>query len=176
VICVGEIRDEETAEIALRASQTGHLVLATIHCDSNAAAVVRLLDLGVSPLLVSSGLSLLLSQRLLRCLCEDCKKPAEFTPSQIKELAKGGIDFRNVYEPVGCERCSQTGYYGRTAIGDLVPVDDHFKASITQNTSVLAEELRVNGSQKGRSNLQKQGVRKVVEGVTSLQELKRVVG
>ena len=176
VICVGEIRDEETAEIALRASQTGHLVLATIHCDSNAAAVVRLLDLGVSPLLVSSGLSLLLSQRLLRCLCDDCKGPAHFSPSQSKELVKSGIDPRSVFEPVGCERCDRTGYYGRTAIGDLIPVDEHFKAGITQNTSTLAEELRASGNQKGRSNLQKQGLRKVVEGVTSLHELKRVVG
>jgi len=176
VICVGEIRDEETAEIALRASQTGHLVLATIHCDSNAAAVVRLLDLGVSPLLISSGLSLLLSQRLLRCLCKDCKQPANFSHSQIKELAKGGIDHRSVYEPAGCERCDQTGYYGRTAIGDLILIDEHFKASITQNTSTLAEELRANGTQKGRSNLHKQGLRKVAEGVTCLNELKRVLG
>ena len=75
VICVGEIRDEETAEIALRAAQTGHLVLATIHCDSNATALIRLLDLGVSPLLLSGGLSLVMSQRLLRCLCEHCKAP-----------------------------------------------------------------------------------------------------
>ena len=80
VICVGEIRDEETAEIALRAAQTGHLVLATIHCDSNATALVRLLDLGVSPLLMSSGLTLLLSQRLMRKLCSDCKKPAAAQP------------------------------------------------------------------------------------------------
>jgi type II secretory ATPase GspE/PulE/Tfp pilus assembly ATPase PilB-like protein len=176
VICVGEIRDEETAEIALRAAQTGHLVLATIHCDSNAAAVVRLLDLGVSPLLISSGLSLLLSQRLLRCLCEDCKRPASFTPNQIKDLAKNGIDHRNVYQSVGCERCDGTGYFGRTAIADLVLADDHFKASVAQNTSVLAEELRAHGNQKGRSSLHKQGLRKVMDGITSLDELKRVVG
>ena len=176
VICVGEIRDEETAEIALRAAQTGHLVLATIHCDSNAAAVVRLLDLGVSPLLLSSGLSLLLSQRLLRCLCEDCKTLASFTSNQIKDLAKTGIDHRNVHQPVGCERCDGTGYFGRTAIGDLVLADDHLKASIAQNTSALAEELRAHGNQKGRSSLQKQGLRKVVDGITSLDELKRVVG
>jgi type II secretory ATPase GspE/PulE/Tfp pilus assembly ATPase PilB-like protein len=176
VICVGEIRDEETAEIALRASQTGHLVLATVHCDSNAAAVVRLLDLGVSPLLVSSGLNLLLSQRLLRCLCEQCKRPAQFSQNQINELAKGQIDARRLFEAVGCEHCDGTGYFGRTAIADVIVVDDHFKAGITQNTSILAEELRSHGNQKGRSNLHKQGLRKVVEGITSLEELKRVVG
>lgn len=176
VICVGEIRDEETAEIALRASQTGHLVLATIHCDSNAAAVVRLLDLGVSPLLISSGLSALLSQRLLRCLCENCKRPANFSQIKTRELAKNQIDCGSVFEPAGCENCHGTGYFGRTAIGDLILVDEQFRARIAQNTSVLAEELRAHGTQKGRSTLHKQGLRKVVEGLTSLQELKRVVG
>ena len=92
VICVGEIRDEETAEIALRAAQTGHLVLATLHCESNATAIIRLLDLGISPLLLSAGLNLLVSQRLLRCLCERCKRPAQLSDSQIDGFRKKGID------------------------------------------------------------------------------------
>ena len=92
MICVGEIRDEETAEIALRAAQTGHLVLATIHCDSNATALIRLLDLGVSPMLLSSGLNLLVSQRLMRKLCDQCKKPAEFSPAMIQGFRQNGIE------------------------------------------------------------------------------------
>jgi type II secretory ATPase GspE/PulE/Tfp pilus assembly ATPase PilB-like protein len=116
VICVGEIRDEETAEIALRAAQTGHLVLATIHCDSNATALIRLLDLGVSPLLLSAGLNLVLSQRLLRCLCEHCKKPAQLSDSQM--------DVQKKDRPAAYARRSAAGrrrrHYGRTAIGDLM--------------------------------------------------------
>ncbi len=176
VICVGEIRDEETAEIALRAAQTGHLVLATIHCDSNAAAVVRLLDLRVSPLLISSGLNLLISQRLVRCLCEHCRQPAKLSQNHVSELAKCQVDPRALYEAPGCDQCDGTGYYGRTAIADLTLIDDHFRAGITQNTAALAEELRSSGNQKGRSSLHKQGLRKVVEGITSLSELKRVAG
>ena len=103
VICVGEIRDEETAEIALRASQTGHLVLATVHSDSNATALLRLLDLRISPLLLSSGLSLVMSQRLLRCLCERCRQPAELSDSQIVQLDKKGIDRSGIFEASQCK-------------------------------------------------------------------------
>ncbi len=175
VICVGEIRDEETAAIALQASQTGHLVLATIHTTSNAAALVRLLDLGVTPLLMASGLSLVISQRLVRLLCEDCKKPAELTKGQLLDFRKQKVNYRNIYQAVGCEKCRQTGYYGRTAIYDFLMLNDNLRDSIANN-DLLMTQLRKNGDRKGRSNLQKQGLRKVVSGVTSLDELKRVVG
>ncbi len=175
VICVGEIRDEETAEIALRAAQTGHLVLATIHCDSNATALIRLLDLGVSSLLLSAGLNLVLSQRLVRCLCEKCKKPAQLSDSQISGFQHKGIDCSKVYEAIGCRHCEKTGYYGRTAICDLMVVDDTLKAEIAKSDSLIAR-LRTEGSQKGIGGLRKAGLRKVVAGITSLEELKRVVG
>ncbi len=175
VISVGEIRDEETAEIALRASQTGHLVLATLHCDSNATAMIRLLDLGVSPLLVSSGLSLLVSQRLLRCLCEHCRQPAELSDSQITLFNRKGIDPSGVFEASQCKRCEQTGYFNRTAICDILVVDDKIKAHIARGEAFLAH-MRTNGTKKGQSSLRKQGLKKVVTGVTSLSELKRVVG
>jgi type II secretory ATPase GspE/PulE/Tfp pilus assembly ATPase PilB-like protein len=175
VICVGEIRDEETAEIALRAAQTGHLVLATIHCDSNATALIRLLDLGVSPLLLSAGLNLIVSQRLLRCLCSRCKRRAQLSDSQIDELRKKQIDHSNIFDASGCKSCEKTGYYGRTAVCDLMIVDDKLKAEIAQSESLIAR-LRTEGSQKGVSGLRKEGLRKVVAGITSLAELKRVVG
>jgi type II secretory ATPase GspE/PulE/Tfp pilus assembly ATPase PilB-like protein len=175
VICVGEIRDEETAEIALRAAQTGHLVVATIHCDSNATAIIRLLDLDVSPLLMSAGLNLVLSQRLLRCLCEHCKRPAELSDSQINGFKRKGIDHSKIFEAVGCRHCEKTGYFGRTAICDLMLVDDALKAEIAKSDSLIAR-LRTEGSQKGVSGLRKAGLRKVVAGITSLEELKRVVG
>jgi general secretion pathway protein E len=175
VICVGEIRDEETAEIALRASQTGHLVLATIHCGSNATALVRLLDLGVSRLLLSSGLNLLMSQRLLRCLCGHCKKPAQLSDSQIMTFDKKGIDHSTMFQPDQCKRCNRTGYSGRTAICDILVVDEQLKADITNSESLIAR-LRTDEGKKGRSSLRKHGIRKVVDGITSLEELKRVVG
>ncbi len=175
VICVGEIRDEETADIALRASQTGHLVVATIHCDSNVTALIRLIDLGVSRLLLSSGLSLVMSQRLLRCLCPHCRKPAHLSDSQIMEFQKKGLDPARVFEAGQCRHCENTGYFGRTAICDVLVVDAEHKAEIANDESIVAR-LKAEESRSGRSGLRKQGLRKVLEGITSLDELKRVVG
>ncbi len=175
VICVGEIRDEETAEIALRAAQTGHLVMATIHCDSNAAALVRLLDLGVSSLLLSSGLNLLISQRLLRRLCEYCKKRAQLTRSIIHEFQTKRIDYTHIYEPVGCKHCGQTGYFGRIAICDLLVITSQLKVGIAENKALITQ-LKNEGTRKDKSNLRKEALRKVTSGITSLNELKRVIG
>jgi len=175
VICVGEIRDEETAEIALRASQTGHLVMATIHCDSNATALVRLLDLGISPLLLSSGLSLLSSQRLLRKLCTYCKKPAELSQDLIQKFQRKGIEYTHIFEATGCKRCDGTGYSGRTAVCDLLVIKDDLKADIANN-KISISELRTEGTKKDKSHMRKEGLKKVASGITSLEELKRVVG
>jgi len=175
VICVGEIRDEETAEIALRGTQTGHLLLATLHCESGAAALVRLLDLGVSPLLLSSGLNLIVSQRLLRCLCPRCKQPAVLSDAQVAQLTKKGFDHTGVCEAGQCKHCNRTGYHGRTGIYDLLVVDEPMKAQIAQGASFLGH-LKEEGTRKGRANLRRQGLKKVMAGLTSLEELKRVVG
>jgi general secretion pathway protein E len=175
VICVGEIRDEETAEIALRASQTGHLVLATIHCHSNAAALIRLLDLGVSSLLLSSGLSLLVSQRLLRRLCKYCKKPAALNESLIREFESKKIDYTNMFDANGCQRCYGTGYLGRIAVLDIMSITDEMKADIADNKAII-NELKNKGNKKSRTNLRKEGLKKVSSGITSLEELKRVIG
>ena len=175
VICVGEIRDEETAEIALRASQTGHLVLATLHCQSNAAAIIRLMDLDISPLLLSSGLSLLISQRLVRRLCEHCKSPAKLTESLTREFQSKKIDYSKMFDANGCRQCNETGYFGRTAILDILPVTDELRADITDNKALI-EEMKNKGNKKSRTNLRKEGLKKVSSGITSLEELKRVTG
>ncbi|MCJ7776889.1 MAG: GspE/PulE family protein [Sedimentisphaerales bacterium] len=175
VICVGEIRDEETASIALRASQTGHLVLATVHSNSNASAIVRLMDLGISTLLISSGVTLILSQRLLRKLCDKCKVRAQLTPSQISEFHKQKVNYTNIYQAKGCDACYGTGYRGRTAICDIWIFDDKQKDAVAHNESLITE-MRKDGDKRGRSSLQKEGLKKVVDGITSLEELKRVVG
>ncbi|MHC4497503.1 MAG: GspE/PulE family protein [Planctomycetota bacterium] len=175
VICIGEIRDEETAAIALQASQTGHLVMATIHSETNASALVRLLDLGVSSLLLSSGLSVMASQRLLRRLCERCKRPARLSPSQRLDLRRKNINYKCIFEPVGCTRCAGTGYAGRTGIFDILVLDDGLKASIANNQLSITT-LKEDGTKKGKSSLFKHGLKTVVSGLTSLEELKRVVG
>jgi type II secretory ATPase GspE/PulE/Tfp pilus assembly ATPase PilB-like protein len=175
VICVGEIRDEETAEIALRASQTGHLVLATIHCESNATALVRLLDLGVSRLLLSSGLSLLVSQRLLRRLCKHCKRRAQLSQGLIQELQDKGLSHKHIFDATGCKHCSKTGYFGRTAVCDLLVITDEIKENIANNEA-LVTELRTQGNKKDRANLRWEGLKKAASGITSLEEIKRVVG
>ncbi len=175
VICVGEIRDEETAEIALRAAQTGHLVLATLHCDSNASAIARLIDLGVSRLLLSLGLNLIMSQRLLRCLCTRCHKRAELSDTQIAEFKRKGIDSSGIYEAGRCRHCDGTGYFGRTAISDILVVDEGVKARIAAGES-FGVAAQGDGNRESRIHLRKQGLKRVLTGVTSLEELKRVVG
>jgi type II secretory ATPase GspE/PulE/Tfp pilus assembly ATPase PilB-like protein len=174
VICVGEIRDEETAEIALRAAQTGHLVLATIHCDSNANALVRLLDLNVSPTLMSAGLNLLISQRLLRKLCDKCKKPAQFSPTMAEELRRRGIEPKGIFEPQGCDHCGGTGYYGRMAVCDLLPITDELRNQIAGDPTVAAR-LRTEGEKRDRFNMKNEALQAVVAGITSLEEIKRVI-
>jgi len=175
VIVVGEIRDEETAEIALRAAQTGHLVLATIHCDSNATALIRLLDLGVSPILMSTGLNLVMSQRLMRRLCKACRKPAQFSPRIVQKFRQKGIDPSNIYEAGGCDQCGWTGYFGRTAICDILVITDELRAEIAHNEQI-ANKLRTEGEKSGRSTMRLEAMARVVAGITSLEELKRVVG
>jgi general secretion pathway protein E len=175
VIVVGEIRDEETAVIALQASQTGHLVFATIHSNSPASALIRLLDLEVTPLMLSTGLSLIVSQRLVRRLCKYCKAPAKITTEQMRIFEKKKVNYANIYDPVGCEHCYGTGYYGRIGIYDMLTLDDEIK-NILSNNKLPIEQLRKEGDTRGKSNLQKQALLKLVTGVTSIDEMNRVVG
>lgn len=175
VICVGEIRDEETAEIAFRAAQTGHLVFATLHCDNNTAAILRLLDLGVSPTLLAAGLRMIMSQRLVRCLCEHCKKPANPSPTQIKELARKGIDSKTLYVSGACKKCDETGYHGRTAVADIMVVTSEFRQNVAKNKNIL-ENLQEKEARSGTSKIKKQGLKKAVSGMTTMSELKRALG
>ncbi|OQA02486.1 MAG: Type II secretion system protein E [Planctomycetes bacterium ADurb.Bin401] len=172
VICVGEIRDEETASIALKAAQTGHLVLATLHSSSNNASLVRLLDLGISPLLMASGLDLLISQRLIRRLCNHCKQPARLSDAQTKAFEKRNIPISNIYEAVGCSKCNDTGYKGRIGVYDIMPIDNASKNRIsTGNISVISNE---SDDQQMKTNLHRQAMKHVISGITSIDEAKRV--
>jgi general secretion pathway protein E len=173
VICVGEVRDAETAGMALQASQTGHLVLATLHSSSNLAALVRLIDLGIKPLLLSSALSVIISQRLVRRLCDYCKQPAELTPEQFKSLERKGISPDGVMDAVGCKSCYQTGYRGRTAILDIMFLGEEIKGTLAERDLSLGE-LKKKGDSAGASNLRKEGLKKVAAGLTTIEEVKRV--
>ena len=173
VICVGEIRDSETAAMALQSSQTGHLVLATLHSSSNLAALVRLMDLEIRPLLLASALSVIISQRLVRKLCEHCKSPAELAPEQIENFEKKQLDYSNIMQPNGCKYCHHTGYSGRTGIFDVLFIDENLKASLLQERLSLSD-LKTKGDEKARSALKQHGIQKVLDGVTTINEVKRV--
>ncbi len=174
VIMVGEIRDRETAEIAIQASLTGHLVLSTVHTNDAPGAVTRLVDMGVEPFLVSSTLIGVLAQRLVRNLCPACKQPYNPNPDQLAELGlprdQEGVVF---HSEVGCGNCLETGYRGRSGIYELLMVDDEVRRLIIKN--VDAGTIKKYATRKaGMKTLLQDGVRKVVEGKTTPEEVLRV--
>ena len=175
VILVGEIRDLETAEIAIQASLTGHLVLSTLHTNDAATAVNRLADMGVEPFLVASSLVGVMAQRLLRRLCSTCKEPYTPHPSELREV---GIDPDEVKGPIyrprerGCSECLLTGYRGRTGIYELLPITDRVRPLVVQNLS--STEIRNMAIEEGMTTLRMDGARKVLLGETSLEEVMRI--
>ena len=173
VICVGEIRDAETAQMAMQAAQTGHLVLATLHASSNVGALVRLMDLNVKPLLVASALSVVISQRLIRNLCDYCKGPAELTQSQLEYCVQNGVEKKQILNANGCGHCGGTGYHGRTAIMDVMYMDDHIR-ELLSNNQLNPGNLKKQGDKSFLSVLRKEGLNKVLAGGTTLKEVKRV--
>jgi general secretion pathway protein E len=172
VILVGEIRDLETAEIAIQASLTGHLVFSTLHTNDAPSAITRLADMGVEPFLVASSLAAVLAQRLVRVLCPDCKEPWQPTAEQLAEIGvRSGNGPITIYRPKGCPRCGQTGYRGRVGIMELMMIDDDIRNLVTQTTD--AKSIKRCAVEKGMGTLRADGARKVVEGVTSIAEVLR---
>jgi type II secretory ATPase GspE/PulE/Tfp pilus assembly ATPase PilB-like protein len=174
VISIGEIRDEETATIALQASQTGHLVLATLHSSSNKGSLVRLMDLGIKPLLLASALDVIMSQRLVRKLCDDCKRPDNLSDTQIARLTAKRIDSHTVMRAAGCRNCGWTGYRGRTGVFDITVLDGKIKAQLIDEKLSMGE-FQKEGDEQGRTRMQKQAIQMVLTGKTSLDEAKRVI-
>ena len=173
VICVGEIRDSETADMALQASQTGHLVLATLHSSSNMAAIVRLMDLKVKPLMIASAVSMVISQRLVRKLCDNCKQPTDMTDEQLKHFRLKGIDTSKIMQANGCPKCHDTGYLGRTGIHDVMFLDETIKVQLMNNALSIGD-MKQKGDESARSTLKKEGIKKVLAGITTFDEVKRV--
>jgi general secretion pathway protein E len=172
IIMVGEIRDKETAEIAINASLTGHLVLSTLHTNDSAGAPTRLIDMGVEPFLVASSLLGVVAQRLIRRVCGKCKIPHtpsdfEMTELGMTVLPKGATIFRGV----GCPSCSQTGYSGRTVIHELLVMDDKIRSLVIRNTDAnIVKKAAVEG---GMIPLRLDGIHKVLTGMTTIDELMR---
>ena len=173
VICVGEIRDEETAEIAVHASQTGHLIIATLHSNDNLGTIDRLINLGVPLRSVAATLQLIVSQRLVRRLCH-CKEHAELAPEYAEYFRQAGLSPRNVCRPVGCRDCDGTGYAGRVAIFDLMVMNNALRSALEAENATLSSIKEEIEREHGSSIMAYEGFKLVEAGVTSVEEVERV--
>ncbi|RRV07134.1 type II secretion system protein GspE [Stutzerimonas xanthomarina] len=171
VVMVGEIRDQETADMAVQASLTGHLVLSTLHTNSAIGAVTRLVDMGVEPFLISSSLLGVLAQRLVRVLCNDCKRAYIADAAECELLGVSPAEAPTLYHAEGCEQCRGLGYRGRTGIYELVLFDDTLRTMVHTRASEqdMLRHARVLGP-----SIREDGLRKVREGVTTIEEVLRV--
>jgi len=184
IIMVGEIRDKETAEIAINASLTGHLVFSTLHTNNAAGAFPRLIDLGVNPKVITSALNVVMAQRLVRRLCVDCKKKIALEGENKKIIEKiletikdpeylEGLDTDSIWEPVGCEKCNHTGFKGRVGIYEAVRSTEKIEEVVEKNPS--EREIEEASKEQNILNMGQDGVIKALSGLTSLDELGRVV-
>lgn len=176
IIMVGEVRDSETANNAVQAALTGHLVFATLHTNDSATAVGRMLELGVEPFLLSSTLVGVLAQRLVRKICQHCKKRTFLTPDQISTLRMKMPEDSNrklpVYYGEGCPACRGTGYYGRVALFEVMPVTDKIVRLINQRADT--KEIMKVARQDGMLTLREVAIKKLAQGVTTFEEVIRV--
>jgi general secretion pathway protein E len=172
IIMVGEIRDPETAEIAIQASLTGHLVLSTLHTNDAASAVTRLVDMGIEPFLVASSLSAVVAQRLVRRLCPACKAAYTPTPEEARGIGLQSPPSAPFYRPEGCEKCLHTGYSGRIALFEILPADETVRTAILTRSD--ADGIRALAVSRGMRTLLSAGADKVQAGVTSAEEVLRV--
>ena len=168
VIMIGEIRDLETAQIAVQSSLTGHLVLATLHTNNAVSALTRLIDMEIEPFLLASSLSGVLAQRLVRCLCKECR--SAYQPDKVElALLNSTSPPEYLYRPVGCPSCGGSGYSGRVGIYELLVVDDETRKLMHDNVS--EQSIKDYSVSQGMRDLRQDGLRWVESGVTSLEEL-----
>ena len=172
VLLVGEIRDSETAQIAVQAAMTGHLVLTTVHAQTAAGAFARLQDMGLEPFVLANAINCVVSQRLLRVLCESCRQPTEANEDERAVLGLSPGTEATLYHPRGCRACNETGYHGRTAIYEVLPVTSDVRKLIGRST----EEIQSEAVRDGMVTLKQDGFRLALAGTTSLEEVRRVVG
>jgi len=172
IIMVGEIRDVETAEIAVHSALTGHLVFSTLHTNDAAGAIARLLEMGVEPFLVTSSVEALIAQRLVRTICPNCREPYEASIGAMSKMNKNGFSSTTLYHGRGCDQCKHTGYKGRTAIYEMFLVDDAMRALVLERASATAiSDLAI---KHGMRTLREDGWLKVLKGITTIDEVVRV--
>ncbi|MEA3328955.1 MAG: ATPase, T2SS/T4P/T4SS family [Candidatus Omnitrophota bacterium] len=172
IIMVGEIRDSETADIAIKAALTGHLVLSTLHTTDAAGSIVRLVNMGVEPFLIASSLIMVAAQRLVRMLCPNCKEPYKVERHLKEEIGLAGDKEWTFYRPKGCDLCANTGYKGRIGIIEVLLLDSKIKSLIMKKASEA--EIKLTARRAGMATLRENGLRKVKAGITSLKEVVRV--
>ena len=174
IVMVGEIRDAETASIAIQAAQTGHLVLSTLHTNDAPSAISRLLDLKVEPFLIAASLHAVVGQRLVRKICEGCKVPDSLTPNTLKRLEPylPGVKSPNFWKGTGCEACQYTGYVGRTGIFEVLRMTAGLRSKIEPGFSVFT--LKKAAEREGYEPMFQDGIRKALEGLTTVEEVFRV--
>jgi type IV pilus assembly protein PilB len=176
VVLIGEVRDHETAQIAIEAALTGHLVLTTLHTNDAPSAVTRLVEMGIEPFLVGSALDCILAQRLARRLCQKCREP--YTPDPEMLIAsrfpwQQDEPLPTIYRPVGCSSCAKTGYRGRLALQEVMPVSEEIERMAVERASAVA--IGQVAREQGMRTLRDDGMLKVLDGVTTLEEILRVV-
>jgi type IV pilus assembly protein PilB len=173
IIMVGEIRDFETAEIAVKAALTGHMVLSTLHTNDAPSTISRLLNMGVEPFLVTASVNLVLAQRLARRVCKNCAEPIEVDPQELLELQvpEELIEGAELRKGAGCDTCNQTGYKGRVALYEVMPMNDELKEYVLQGYS--SAELKAEAIRLGMKTLRQAGISKLLEGMTTIAEVVR---
>ncbi|HPJ29315.1 MAG TPA: ATPase, T2SS/T4P/T4SS family, partial [Candidatus Sabulitectum sp.] len=173
IIMVGEIRDQETSEIAIRAALTGHLVLSTAHTNDAPSTINRLVDMGTEPYMLSTSLVCICSQRLIRKVCSSCKTPVAVPREAIVEAGVDPDRFQGItfYEGTGCAKCNQTGYSGRIGIYEVMPIDDEMRGLIEGDANSI--ELEKAALRKGMVSLRESALRKLEAGITTFEEVVR---
>src|SRR6185503_14302111 len=172
-ILVGEVRDSETAQVAVEASLTGHTVFATVHTNDAPSAITRLVDLGLEPFLITATLEAIVAQRLVRRVCAACKTSYQVDEDMLRELGKDAAVLRGVelHYGKGCDQCFHTGYRGRTAICEIMRIDTALRRAILERASTAA--VRERAQQAGMRSLRESGLRAVLAGVTTIEEVRR---
>jgi type IV pilus assembly protein PilB len=172
IIMIGEIRDNETARIAVQSALTGHLVLSTLHTNDAASSITRLVDIGIEPYLIAASLNAALAQRLVRRICPKCKQTYKIPKNMRKYAKEAGVEPNELFHGAGCDHCRGSGYAGRVGIYELLVVDESFRDIINKDPSV--NSLRQAFLQNGARTLFDDGIEKVKQGLTTIEEVLRV--
>jgi type II secretory ATPase GspE/PulE/Tfp pilus assembly ATPase PilB-like protein len=172
VVMVGEIRDEDTSRIAIQAAMTGHLVLSTLHTNDAPSSITRLINIGVEPYLIGAAVNAVLAQRLVRRICEHCKKPIALDGETAEHLAMHGLSVGDIFAGEGCDKCHSTGYTGRVGLYEMLVLDDTTRDAIARRPSV--SEFRRLCIERGMTTLRADGFGKVAGGFTTIEEVLRV--